>query len=233
MPVPCGMVICALSREAAKVETAALPFPVFVMGPGEHFAGAFSSHLDSLAASGKAAPEWILLAGYSGSLKPEAKPGDLVFASQVFQGGSNSAAWLSRPLKMAQGVPHSHSGAIVTVDRLAYSPQEKRELGAKFNALAVDMESAHFARLCEQQGIRWGVVRSIFDSLDDSLHPSMGRWCNSDGSENRRALAWDLALSPGWWWQLPGWARRDHLAGEALAQGVAKFIAGQTVENGT
>jgi nucleoside phosphorylase len=219
-----GLVVCALAREASKIRTTALPHSTVVMGPGGHFAGAFSMHLEQAAEK----PAWALLAGYSGSLDASVCPGDIVHATSV---RDSADAVLNSPLSVSPqgtGVHRRHRGMVYSSESLVCHPAEKARLGMETKALAVDMESMVFASLCNRFGIPWGIIRCVFDSVHDPLHPKMLRWCDSRGNQNTLALAWDLALSPGWWWRVPGWGKRDRLAGKAMAGSVENWIRGQT-----
>jgi len=214
------LVVCALARETAKLVPVAGPHPVVTMGPGDHFAGAFSRYLDGL----NPKPAWALLAGYSGSLSPAVFPGEVVIASAV-AGAPDGNHSPSLKLQVApQPDLTIHTGPLCTSPRLIATPTEKKSLGKQTGALAVDMESAAFAGICNRFKIPWAVVRVVFDSLDDPLHPKMLRWCDSQGRDNLSALAWDLMTSPGWWWRLPGWGYRDRLAGKSLRQALGGII---------
>lgn len=215
-----GLVACALEREASILRPTALPHPTIVMGPGEHFAGAFSMHLEQAVEK----PAWALLAGYSGSLAPSVRPCDIVHVASVCD---SSGTILPSPLSDYSpdpASPHRHRGMVHTSERLVYLPAEKARLGKQTGSLAVDMESMTFARICNRSEIPWGIIRCVFDSVHDPLHPGMLRWCDSRGQQNTMALASDLALSPWWWWRLPGWAQRDRLAGKAMADAVKNWI---------
>lgn len=190
------------------------------MGPGDHFAGAFSSHLSRLDPN----PAWVLLAGYSGSLSPGVGPGELVLASEVQDPMGNRATptWLVPNL--AKAGCRQHRGPIFAAKSLVAKPREKADLGKQTGALAVDMESFSFGSACSRLGIPWAIVRVVFDSVDDPLHPNMLHWCDERGRDKPAALAWDLMTSPTWWWRIPGWAKRDQVAGKALAKAVDCLI---------
>lgn len=64
--------------------------------------------------------------------------------------------------------PHVHTGLIGSADRFVSSAEERSRLSdAVPDLLAVDMESAAVAQVCDEQGIPFAVMRSISDSADD------------------------------------------------------------------
>lgn len=69
--------------------------------------------------------------------------------------------------------PGVHVGALVTVDKIARTPQEKRALGEKHHALAVDMETFAVARACARRGVRFRAVRVVSDPVDEELAPEV------------------------------------------------------------
>ena len=59
-------------------------------------------------------------------------------------------------------------GKILSGDKFVSNLSEKEKLGEKFNALAVDMESASVAHCAHVLGIEFAIIRSISDSLNSS-----------------------------------------------------------------
>lgn len=215
-----GLVVCALAREADYL----LPITpqVRFFGPGKYFAGAFHSYL-----SGHAKPAWALLAGLSGSLQPTLRPGDLILAQKVLgPKGEEFVSPLAKDLHQA-GVPlNIRTGVIYHSEVLVDDPAHKKALGgiAPHFPLAVDMESAAFASICDSLGVPWGILRVIFDTMDDSLPPGMADWCGSDGRENTWRIATRLLFAPQWWVKIPAWIRTSKTCGDRLTQGVGVFL---------
>ena len=53
------------------------------------------------------------------------------------------------------------------------APAEKRRLGERSGAVAVDMETAVVARLCGAAGVPFGCLRVISDDVDTQLSESL------------------------------------------------------------
>ena len=62
-----------------------------------------------------------------------------------------------------------HIGPCVTTDRILYRPKDKRLLGEKSQAIAVDMESWAVGDVCRQSKIPFLAARVISDAVDDEL----------------------------------------------------------------
>ncbi len=133
--------------------------------------------VDSLLESGS--PALLIGTGFCGALDPRLNPGDIVLATEVVQAGEErkviSCAFpemeeLSRRIEQDVRV---FSGKLVSTNRVAALPKEKRDLNTRHNAVAVDMESAALAETCADRDIPWIVIRVVSDTCADSLPPSV------------------------------------------------------------
>lgn len=222
--VPCGpgLIACALAREAASLSSAASDCNLKVFGPGDFFAGEFSSFL---AANSK--PPWALLVGFSGSLQPNLKPGDLILGRSVLgSAGIISTSPLGEVLAPPILELEGHIGPLFHSETLVGDPEEKKRLGSQkpLNPLAVDMESADFTRICDSLDIPWGILRVVFDQVEDPLPPGMERWCRPDGTENFWEIVRGLLLSPRWWGKIPAWIKTSKTCAVQLRRGVEKCL---------
>ncbi len=59
-------------------------------------------------------------------------------------------------------------GIIATGDQFISDSEKSKELYAKFNAFACDMEGGAIAQVCAMAGVPFAAVRTISDSADDS-----------------------------------------------------------------
>jgi nucleoside phosphorylase len=122
-----------------------------------------------------ASPGLCLLLGYAGGILPELSPGDLVIATdlidsredRLFQVAPERVARAARILEQT-GLP-GRLGALVSVDRVAFTPADKAAAGTRPGVLALDMESFAFAEVCQDAALPFLVVRSILDPLNLAL----------------------------------------------------------------
>ena len=97
-------------------------------------------------------PEWIVSAGLAGGLTDGVARGDFVVANAIVgSDGSRFAlgdAGSELITSLDSSTARKHIGPLLTVDRPIRTPAEKRALGEKHGALAVDMESLAVADVC-------------------------------------------------------------------------------------
>jgi adenosylhomocysteine nucleosidase len=115
-------------------------------------------------------PQWVVSAGFAGALDDRLHQGDIVMADQIVDMADRL---LDIDFKLDReslaATRHLHIGRLLTADRVIRDPQEKRALGQRHAALAVDMESMAVAEVCRNERIRFLGVRVISDSVDRAL----------------------------------------------------------------
>jgi adenosylhomocysteine nucleosidase len=110
-------------------------------------------------------PGWIISAGFAGGLREGVAKGDIVLASQIVD---TAGRQFDIDVKL-EASAHLHVGRLLTVDRIIEKPAEKRALGERYGALAVDMESIAVAEVCRQDKVRFLAVRVVSDAVDQAL----------------------------------------------------------------
>jgi adenosylhomocysteine nucleosidase len=187
---PCDVgVVFALGIEAGGLEDL-LEGPVYTRGHGfvvrqgglrgrqvavvQSGAGAAAaSHAAEALLSGHE-PRWVISAGFAGGLTERLKHHDLVLADGlVGADGSRLAIDLRVDPASLERTPGVHVGRLLTVDRIVGRPHEKRALGEKHGALAVDMESRAVAEVCRRHRVRFLAVRIVSDAVDEELPPDV------------------------------------------------------------
>jgi nucleoside phosphorylase len=119
-------------------------------------------------------PKLLLLAGFSGALHKGQKVGDMILATSVVdqEGNDWPTSWPG-DLPPGEWRPPIQRGRILTTPTLLTDPALKKSLGERFDALAVDMESATLARLCRLHNAPFGCLRVISDDVDTPLSPQL------------------------------------------------------------
>ncbi|HYV35093.1 MAG TPA: hypothetical protein VE988_05270 [Gemmataceae bacterium] len=170
-------------------------------------------------------PKVVVAAGFCGALRGDVKSGDLILATEVIDGATNTTWPTSWPGDLPPGKwdPPLHRGRVVTAAKLAGSLDEKQSLFKEFDAVAVDMESATLAQLCHQAGVPFGCLRVVLDDAHTPISPKLARLMSGG-----RASPWRLALallsSPtllGELWRLAGQSR---MAAEPLGKGLGELL---------
>ncbi len=141
-------------------------------------------------------PAFVVFAGFAGGLRSSLNVADVMVASEVHD--ADGRRWRTTwPGTVPSFV---HRGRLLTANRLIATPDEKRQLAARYGADAVDMESAHFAACCAAQGVPFGCVRAISDPAEAPLSPAL------------EAMLAGGRVSP--WAVLTATARRPSLLGD-------------------
>jgi adenosylhomocysteine nucleosidase len=115
-------------------------------------------------------PRWVISAGFAGGLVDNLAQGDILMADQIV--GTDERR-LDIDFKFAEdafaATRRLHVGRLLTTDHVIAEPKEKRELGRRYGAMAVDMESLSVAEACRKEKIRFLSIRVISDTVDRAL----------------------------------------------------------------
>jgi len=117
-------------------------------------------------------------------------------------------------------------GALWTTATLITQPRELARLTER-GVVALDMETAAVAEVCEARGTPWSVVRVISDRASDgTVDDEVFGMSRQDGAPDWRAVARFVLRHPG---RLPGLARmgRDAARAAATAAGAAARAASE------
>ncbi len=144
-------------------------------------------------------PRWIISAGFSGALEPGLERNQILVAESVGDtaGHRTDVDLQSGPIAWKE-TPGVRIGKFLTVDRVIRRPEEKRSLGQRHQALAVDMESYAVAEACRQSAARFLAVRVVSDTVDEVLPPDIERLARQKSTAGRFGAALAAALDrPG------------------------------------
>ncbi len=167
-------------------------------------------------------PDWVISAGFSGSLVPKVIQGDLVIGTSIC---SQDGRELKFDLKF-EADPDSglHAGPLLNSDRILRTVTEKKIAATKTNCLAVDLESFAVADACRAAGQKFLAVRAISDDLTADLPPEALAIFAAQGYRRWGAVAGSLFRRPSSaqnLWELRNQAVR---AADALAGFLPKLI---------
>ena len=165
-------------------------------------------------------PQFVVSAGFAGALCKAYRVGDVVVATEVadMQGGlwpGTLAAKAGEPLRR---------GRLLTVAHMVADSAEKRALGERYGAVAVDMETATVARACSRAGVPFGSVRAISDDVDTTLSPRLAALFAAGRVSPLRVLGQVLRAPTliGELWRL---ARQTRVAARQLAKALGELLA--------
>lgn len=171
-------------------------------------------------------PSAVLGAGLAGALSPGLSVGDIVASRRVrFEVGD--AATPDPGLLERAIAAGARPATLVTVDRPVVSAAARAvlartEVGG--DPLAVDMESAAWAREAAVRGIPYLIVRAVTDSADEALPAFLAEALGTDGSIRRGEVARRALLEPSSWGTLLRMRRRMHDSSAALGAFLARML---------
>ena len=168
-------------------------------------------------------PSIIVFAGFAGALTDTLHVGDIVLADEVVDehGHSWRTTWPSE--LEGDWTPPLHRGRLLTVDKMAAMPDDKRRLGDQHRAIAVEMESAIFAARCTQAGVPFACVRAISDEMATALSPTLESLLAGGNASPWRVLL-ALARRPGMLPELLRLARDTKRASQQLGLALGELL---------
>ena len=153
----------------------------------------------------RANPSLILSIGYAGGLDPKLKVGDVVLADHVLKINKALMDVGSYPidlkqLELLEGLACSkkivvHRGKLITVDQVVNDSTVKQELGSRYNALAVDMETAALVAHASEKKISFLSVRAVSDTVEQSL-VDVSSFIGDDGEVSKLKAGWYVLTHP-------------------------------------
>jgi adenosylhomocysteine nucleosidase len=169
------------------------PVVAIVTGMGTHLA---TTGVERLLAALEV--ERVVVVGITGAIHPESEIGELILPEAVVDGDTGTEF---HPQPLGVGRP---SGKMWTSDALVTDPEAVAGLRAD-GVVALDMETAAVARVCEGHGIPWSVFRAFSDRTTDGvIDDEVFHLSHQDGTPDAKAVAAYLVKHPG---RVPAMAR--------------------------
>jgi len=154
--------------------------------------------------------DWVVVVGITGAID-DTPIGALVLPEQVVNGADGS---VYRPTPLRVGNAH---GTMWTTDELLTDRAIHADLRSR-GVVSLDMETAAIAKVCDQRGVAWSVVRAISDRAGDgSVDAEIAGLTHSDGTANRAAVARYLVRHRNALPRLARLAKGSNLAAEQAA----------------
>jgi nucleoside phosphorylase len=166
-----------------------------------------------------AAADHVVVVGVAGGIGASVSIGDLVAPEWVVDLDSGARF---RPAPLGDTPPR---GTLLTSDGLLTDPAAFARFDRE-GAVAIDMETAAVAAVCEQRGRPWSVFRAISDHTSDgTIDTAVFAMTGPDGEAKPAAVARFLITQP---WRIPQLVRLARglgLATSAAASACARALA--------
>jgi adenosylhomocysteine nucleosidase len=156
--------------------------------------------------------ELVIVVGIAGATENQTPIGTLVLPRLVIS-AADATGYRPTPL----GIGNVH-GTLCTTDQLLLDPAVHVDLRAQ-GVVALDMETAAVAKVCDERGVPWSVVRAISDRAGDgSVDADIVGLSHPDGRPNLLAVVCYLIKRPGALPRLIRLAKGAKLAAERAAE---------------
>lgn len=212
------VIFTAMEREARAVGRGAI-----AVGAGHLASAGLRRYLSNLDGP-------VIIAGVAGGLDPSLRSGSIVLARSVAAEDEERRfpdaalfATARRALR-SRGVEFV-SAAMLTTKTASASLVEKTELWNAFGAASADMETYLIVRELDERGLPWIALRSIVDTAQSSLPPSLRDW----GPETKeREIVRRMIRRPAEWPAYAKLALSMRAAERSLAGAVAVAATART-----
>ena len=162
--------------------------------------------------------EWVIVVGIAGAIGNQIPIGTLVLPQLVVSGADGSSL---RPTPLRVGTPY---GKLWTTDELLLDEAHHADLRVD-GVVALDMETAAVAKVCDERGVPWSVVRAISDRASDgTVDTEILGLIHPDGRQNLPAVARYLVRHPGGLRRLMRLAEGAKLASRRAAEAAIKAV---------
>lgn len=163
--------------------------------------------------------DMVLSVGWAGALDEGMKAGHCYIASEVID------ARTGERFSFTEGGGRQR---LVTTPHVA-DEAEKVRLHDTYEAALVDMEAAAVARLAQMREIPICCFKAVSDGKDARL-PNLNRFIDLNGQLQMLPFLAYVAVRPRYWSSLMKLGRTSHIAAEALAGSILKFLEEKNVD---
>jgi nucleoside phosphorylase len=177
------VVLCPLAFELAQVRRAGIDAALVCCGPG-------GDAVERWAESHTGDVSRVVLVGLAGALGDELRAGEAAVVTEVRD--ADGACW--RPTLGDAGSPRAC--VVTSTDAVTDDPDDRKALAERRGAQLVDMESVAFARVAEQRGWQWAIVRGVSDDRARRLPPGSAEWVDAHGHARPGAIVSVLLRRP-------------------------------------
>ncbi len=153
--------------------------------------------------------------GIAGGLDPTLRSGDLLLPSSILADGAPMTCSTDLQELLAAAFPGARREPLVYSPRIVATRIDKRRLFTAEGAIATDMESGIVARVAQDAGIPFAVLRSVSDLYSDDLPPAALTGLTPEGDVDYLAVIGSLLRHPG---QLQALIRTGRQSKQALAR---------------
>jgi adenosylhomocysteine nucleosidase len=129
---------------------------------------------------------------------------------------------LDPALSVGDVIPSGPGRHLVSIDRVAVTAREKKDLWEKTGAAGVDMESGALSAIAASWGVPFRAIRAVSDTASDDMPVDFNLYRDSEGRFSRSRIALAAMARP--FTAVPGLLRLDRNC-RLAADSLGKFFA--------
>jgi adenosylhomocysteine nucleosidase len=163
-------------------------------------------------------PDVVVSTGFCGAIDPRLKLADVFLASAVIDKENRKTYTVAQEFQAVSSCEH---GELVSLDRVANTATEKREL-SDTGARAVEMEAGAVASRAQIWNVPFYCIRSVSDIADESFEIDFNRMRDVHGRFSRGRIALSALARP--WSRIPALLKLDRSCRRA-SKSLGDFLA--------
>jgi nucleoside phosphorylase len=171
-------------------------------------------------------PGWMIAAGLAHGLDDRLRRGDVLLADRIID-VSNHELTVDVPSGTARAAQQANfqTGRLLSIDQTLRRPEEKREAGRRFAAVAAASAAFEIAAVCQRERVPFFAVHAIADAVDDRLPADVAHWAGRPTLVRRLgALAGALVHRPASAKDMWNYYESSLAASAALAKALAALV---------
>ncbi len=151
----------------------------------------------------------VISIGYAGGTHPDLKTGNLLIADRVLDTPKDgnppevitvTATLAEKAASLQKSDEHDFKytlfkGCLLTVEQVIHRPEDKKALGEKYSALALDMETSELAKIAAKRDVPFLSVRAISDTVEEEL-VDVSSFVEPDGEISKLKAGWYVLTHP-------------------------------------
>jgi len=148
----------------------------------------------------------VISIGYAGGTHADLKTGDLLIADKILAASKDGNPPVEIPITstLAEKLANLQksdkfalfTGCLLTVGEVVHRPEDKKALGVKYGAMALDMETSVLAQIAAAKEVPFLSIRAISDTVDEEL-VDVSSFVEPDGEISKLKAGWYVLTHPG------------------------------------
>ena len=146
-------------------------------------------------------PQGLISTGFSGALRDDTITGIVLLPERILDLGKDGTVQRNHQIEQDWWKNQlwndiNFFGDLLCTERVIVEAQKKQELGEKYHATLLDMESAGVAEVTEKYRIPFCAIRVITDTLNENLPMDFNQYLDDNNNIQYRKILLSLIIHP-------------------------------------